>query len=98
MRGALGRAGRTSLQEDRQSTLEELVVGSFDAPAPDDLQAALLGQQTEAGRKPPLPRRRIPGGAAAQRDGIAEEDFASERRLALDVARVGQVGFVVDGQ
>src|SRR5205814_1098070 len=84
------------LQVDGQPALEELIVGSFHPPAPDQLEPALLGQEPDARREPPLLGGRVPGRSAAQRQRVADQDLCPYGQLALDVARIGEVGSVVE--
>src|SRR5205807_1448516 len=96
-RPAAGRAAGRSLEIDGQPALEELVVAARDAPPPDELQAALLGEDPQPGRDPPQTRRGIPAGPAAQGERLLEQELSAQRRAVLDVVEIGEVGLVVEG-
>src|SRR5256885_15512368 len=87
-----------SLQIDRQPAFEELVVGPFYPPPPDDLEAALLADDSDARREPPMACRGTPGRSAARGQRFADQELAAQRRLALHVVRVRQVGAVVESE
>src|SRR5207244_1034239 len=95
---AVRKTAGSSLQKDGQPAFKELVVGPFYPPPPDQLEPALLAEDSDARREPPLACRRVPGRSAAQRQGFADQELAAQRRLALHVVRVRQVGVVVESE
>src|SRR5207248_5279261 len=87
-----------SLETQRQPRLENLIEASLHLPPPHDLKSALLGQGRNTRRHPPQARGRVIRRTAPQRESLLEQQLAPERELVLDVARVRQIGLVIECQ